>query len=73
MAGRTLNTKEAAEIMGLAPNTLNKWRMVGRGPRHVKHGDGRNARVAYFEEDILIYLNRHTNHCEQGHLPEWKV
>lgn len=69
MTGRTLNTKEAAGILGIAANTLNKWRMVGRGPRYVKHGDGRNARVAYSEVDLLAYLNRHTNTCEQADLP----
>lgn len=33
-----LNTKEAADFLGLKPNTLEKMRVYGGGPEYRKHG-----------------------------------
>lgn len=33
-----LNTKDAAEYLGLRPNTLAKMRVYGTGPQYRKHG-----------------------------------
>lgn len=33
-----LTTKEAARVVGLAPNTLAKLRMSGKGPKYAKNG-----------------------------------
>ncbi|MCG8357102.1 MAG: helix-turn-helix domain-containing protein [Kiloniellales bacterium] len=33
-----LNTREAAEFLGLKPNTLEKMRVYGGGPEYRKHG-----------------------------------
>ena len=35
---RCLTTKEAAAALGLAPSTLSKWRVSGRGPKWTKLG-----------------------------------
>lgn len=33
-----LDTREAAEFLGLKPNTLEKMRVYGGGPEYRKHG-----------------------------------
>jgi hypothetical protein len=43
MLSDLLPTSEAAAYLGLAPHTLNVWRITGRGPAFVKIG----RRVAY--------------------------
>ena len=41
----------AAASLGLAPQTLAKWRHLGIGPRYQKHG----SRVFYPETEMNIY------------------
>ncbi|WP_419906479.1 helix-turn-helix transcriptional regulator [Hoeflea sp.] len=43
-----LNAKEAAEYLGLKPNTLAKMRVYGNGPKFRKHG----FRVLYAIDDL---------------------
>lgn len=43
-----LNTKQAAEYLGLKPNTLAKMRVYGNGPKYRKHG----FRVLYSIDDL---------------------
>jgi len=43
-----LNTKQAAEHLGLRPNTLAKMRVYGNGPKYRKHG----FRVLYALDDL---------------------
>lgn len=43
-----LNSKEAAEYLGLKPNTLAKMRVYGNGPKFRKHG----FRVLYAIDDL---------------------
>lgn len=43
-----LNSKQAADYLGLKPNTLAKMRVYGNGPRYRKHG----FRVLYALEDL---------------------
>lgn len=35
---KLVNTKQAAEILGLRPNTLEIWRCHKKGPKYVKLG-----------------------------------
>ena len=57
----------AAEYIGLAPQTLNRWRGEGRGPRFMKLG----SRVVYDQADLDEWLaaNRHqsTSEYERAH------
>jgi predicted DNA-binding transcriptional regulator AlpA len=46
---RHYRTKEAAELIGLAPQTLRKMRMEGRGPRFVRL----TANVVVYAESAL--------------------
>lgn len=43
-----LNAKEAADYLGLKPNTLAKMRVYGNGPKFRKHG----FRVLYSIDDL---------------------
>ena len=47
-----LNTKEAAEKLGLSPGTLEVWRCLGKGPRYIKIG----RRVGYDLKDLDAYV-----------------
>ena len=43
-----LSVEQAAARCGVAPKTLNNWRVLGRGPSFIKAG----ARVSYDPADI---------------------
>ena len=42
----------AAELLGLSPRTLQRFRVEGRGPQFVKLG----KRVVYLETDLRAYV-----------------
>ena len=46
-----LHQIELARRWKLSPRTLERWRWLGRGPRHIKVG----ARVLYRVEDIEAF------------------
>jgi len=46
-----LNAKQAAEYLGLKPNTLAKMRVYGNGPEYRKHGQ----RVIYSLDDLTAW------------------
>lgn len=50
---RIMTVKQAADYLGLAVSTLNKWRCLGGGPKFVKMGRA----VRYRAEDLEAYLN----------------
>lgn len=51
-----LTTAQAAEHLGLRPQTLRKWRVTGDGPQYIRLGDSPRARVAYRREDLDRWL-----------------
>lgn len=52
---KLLSTIEAAPYCGVAPKTLENWRVAGLGPKFLRlHG-----RVAYDPEDIKEWQDRH--------------
>ncbi len=56
---KTLNTKEAADFLGVKPNTLEVWRNKKKGPRYSKIG----SRVLYdlnALEEYFYSRNVHT-------------
>ena len=55
-----LSSLEAAEYLGLRPQTLRKWRHQGRGPRYVRFGAGMHARVAYALDDLRAWIAERT-------------
>lgn len=44
---------KAAEILGIAPQTLRLWRHLGRGPRYVRLSP---SRVAYDERELARFV-----------------
>jgi len=57
MKHKLLTTAEVAARLRVKKNTLDKWRLRGRGPRFLKFGsDGASGRVRYTEEAIAEYV-----------------
>jgi excisionase family DNA binding protein len=56
MTDRLLSPLEAAEYLGVARQTLNCWRMAGKGPAYVKMG----RMVRYSESDLRSWVDAHT-------------
>lgn len=48
-----INTHEAAKILGVRPNTLERWRSKNKGPRYSKIG----SRVLYDSDDLIEFFN----------------
>lgn len=56
MAARTIvmfDNTETAEMLGVRPNTLENWRLKGKGPVFRKIGRS----VRYLESDVLAWLD----------------
>jgi excisionase family DNA binding protein len=51
LAETFLSTKEAAALLGLKPNTLEKMRVYGGGPIYRKHG----RKVRYHLNDLMTW------------------
>ena len=47
------NNKKAAEFLGLAPETLIRWRWANQGPRYLKIGKN----VRYRFDDLQAWLD----------------
>ncbi len=52
-----LTTAEAAHLLRLSDRTLERFRVEGTGPRYVKAGPGKRARVLYRKEDLEAWLD----------------
>ncbi len=52
-----LTSPQAAERLGLKPQTLRKWRCQGAGPRFVRLGTGPRARACYRLADLEAWLD----------------
>lgn len=55
---KKLRTKDAAEFLGLKPNTLEIWRHLKRGPKFYKVG----RCVVYDQADLEAYVKAHGVH-----------
>ena len=55
-----LTSPQAAAILGCRPQTLRKWRVLGKGPRYVRLGDNPRGRVVYLTSDISAWLVSHS-------------
>lgn len=53
---KLFTTKETADLLGLKSNSLEIWRLQGKGPKFRKIG----RLVRYAESDILEYLDSQT-------------
>jgi hypothetical protein len=50
-----LTEQQAAEVLGLKPNTLRKYREKRTGPPYYRHGAGQRTRVRYKYSDLLAW------------------
>lgn len=55
-SSRPYSEADAAEYLGLQPQTLRLWRSQRRGPAYIKLGTGRFARVRYRVQDLDAWL-----------------
>ncbi len=51
MIVKHLNQIELSRRWSISPRTLERWRWLGQGPRHLKIG----GRVVYRQEDVEAY------------------
>lgn len=63
-SARRFRTRSAAAYLGVAKNTLDKWRIAGKGPAFSKIGGA----VVYDERDLDSFLIacRRTSTSEKG-------
>lgn len=52
-----LTTEDVAEILGVAPGTVENWRYKQEGPRFVKLGNKRHSPVRYRPEDVQAFID----------------
>jgi hypothetical protein len=53
-----LTNDEAANILGIRPNTLEIWRHKGKGPKYIKLGTGKSSPIRYRRTDIQVWMNQ---------------
>ena len=51
-----LKSQEVARIIGITAQSLDNWRCAGKGPRYVKDGEDRRARVYYRPVDVQTWI-----------------
>ncbi len=54
-----LTTAQTARALGMRPQTLRKWRHLGRGPRYIRLG-GRTGRAMYSPKDVCEWVEVRT-------------
>jgi len=57
-----LNSREVAVILQLSVRTLERMRVDGSGPRFLKAGRGKRARVLYQMSDVTGWLEAQAYH-----------
>ena len=60
-----LTTKQAASYLSIKPNTLEVWRVQGRGPTFAQFGRAIRYRVSDLENYALACTRRSTSEYEQ--------
>jgi hypothetical protein len=65
---RGVSEKHAAAILGISVSKLQKDRVRGSGPRYVKHGKTKFARVTYRLGDLRSYQRENTHQSTSTYL-----
>lgn len=67
-----LPNNAAAEFLGVAPQTVRKWRHLGRGPAFIRLGDSMKSRVVYDPAVLRAWIDarrfQHTTEETAGKL-----
>lgn len=56
-----IDTRQAAEFLGLKKNTLDIWRLQGKGPRFTRFGRAVRYRLSDLENFIEANTYKHTS------------
>jgi predicted DNA-binding transcriptional regulator AlpA len=59
----SVDTREAAKILGLAAGTLHNWRLAGKGPQHFVAG---TRTIRYRRSTLNEWINARTAHADGG-------
>ena len=59
-----LTRPEAAAFLSLTTETLKRWYAESRGPRAVKFGTARSARVRYARSDLVAFAKNPAAYTE---------
>jgi len=54
----TLNSYQLAQILGVAPATVENWRKQGVGVEYLEIGVGKKKRILYPLENVIDFLSR---------------
>lgn len=57
---RLLTSAQAAEMLGVDPFTLARWRAEGRSPQYIRLSDSPKGRVMYRREALERWIEAHT-------------
>ncbi|MBN1356899.1 hypothetical protein JXA40_11615 [bacterium] len=55
MPKQLISTAQAAEMLGVRPQTMRIWRVKGCGPKYVRYG-GTRGKVFYHPDEIQSWL-----------------
>lgn len=61
---QVLTSKQVADELGIAEQTLANWRHMRRGPEFVKTSPGRGGRVWYRRSAIDAWFDQQTVHTK---------
>lgn len=62
-----LDNEQTAELLGIKPNTLEIWRVRGRGPAFVKFGSAKQCRVRYQRTAVMRWLHEQSFASTSGY------
>lgn len=62
-----LDNEQTAELLGIKPNTLEIWRMKGKGPVFIKLGEAKQARIRYQRSAIENWLREQSFASTSGY------
>lgn len=57
---KLMTSKEVSEYLGVALNTLQKWRSRNTGPKYFKYGGANSAAIRYDKADVEKFRAAHT-------------
>lgn len=63
MHDEVLSESEAAKALLISPRTLQHWRKMGKGPKHIHIS---NRSIRYFMSDVQEWMRTKTIHGSAG-------
>lgn len=60
-----LNTREAADFLGVSVWTVRKWRALGKGPLYTKWG-GKTGHARYLRDELIAFASAYAENVGAG-------